>query len=319
MNRPAAVAEGGDTPAGAGPMAEIDIVVPSAGRREPLVALLDGLWRHSGHNLGRAGGAGPAAVQVVVSDDRPDAVHARWLQSRFPGLRCVAGPGRGPAANRNHGAAQGRAAWLLFLDDDCVVDSDLLGAYRAAAAARPEVPAWQGAVRPLGPRPDPHHAAPVNDDARVLLSGNFAIRRALFERLGGFDADFPHALDDCDLMQRLREAGCAPEFVAQARVLHPWRRSAPHEVWRHMVGHAVMAGKHPGFAADWTAREVARALRGRLRRYGDGWWRIPPAHWPAAALDLTAPLAVAAAVRLPPLRRALADRARRQQRRGDGR
>jgi glycosyltransferase involved in cell wall biosynthesis len=278
----------------------VDIVIPSAGRPLALLALLEALFAHGAEGLA----AGQA--RLIVSDDRADAELGAQLRARWPGLRYVAGPGRGPAANRNHGARRGTAAWIVFIDDDCLPVSDLLAGYAAALAETPCAAVLQGAVGAIGEAPDPHHVAPVNHDAGVLLSGNFAIRRAVFESLGGFDTRFPHALEDSELMLRLRRRGLVPRYVSAARVLHPWRRIAPHEVLRHAVGHAVMAELHPEFRHEWGALNLARALRARMRRYlGGRWWAIPARQAFAVALDLASPVIATAAVRWPWLRGAL--------------
>lgn len=288
-------------------MTGFDIVVPSCGRPQALPAMLQALHDTSGMPLPDAVLRGE--LSITVSDDRFDPALGAALHARWPHVRYVAGPARGPASNRNHGAAFGRQPWLLFLDDDCLPVCDLLAQYRHAIAAQPGIGVFEGAVHAAGPRPDPQHVAPLNTTGGHLWSCNFAVRRDTFAALGGFDERFPYALEDCDFAQRLRAAGHAFVFVPAAVVQHPWRRTAPHEVWRHVIGHALMADKHPRFADGWNLLHLARAVRGRLRQYaGPRWWAIAPQHWAAVACDLVSPLVVTAAVRWPALRRGLVQR-----------
>ena len=104
-------------------MSLIDIVIPCAGRAADLLHLLDSLHRHSASSLTQH------VASITVTDDRPPPALAEQLRERFPAVRYVHGPARGPAANRNHGAGLGHAPWLLFLDDDCYTQIDLLQAY----------------------------------------------------------------------------------------------------------------------------------------------------------------------------------------------
>ncbi len=277
----------------------IDIVIPSAGRPAELLTLLQALGC----------GADPAAAgvaSITVSDDRHSAALASRLRAHWPAVRYRAGPARGPAANRNHAATRGRAAWLLFLDDDCIPAAGLVAHYRAAMAAQPQIGVFQGAILPLGPRPDAGHHAPINQHGGDLVTCNFAIRRDLFERLGGFDERFPHSLEDCDLAARMDHDGVAVAFAPAAAVNHPWRRPTVAELQRQILGHAIMADKHPAFVSDWTLIDLLRKMRGRLRQYGSGNLApVPPRYWGLAALDFSMPLATHATVRLAPLRRAI--------------
>lgn len=284
-------------------MNAIDIVIPSAGRPELLVALLDSLARHP---------PPPGlALTVTVSDDRHAAQTAQRVGAAHPAVRYVAGPARGPAANRNHGAALGHAPWLLFLDDDCRLDSDLLSRYCEHAQADPDARVLEGAILAAGARPSALHHAPINSDGGWLWSCNFMIERRLFERLGGFDERFPYALEDCDFMQRLRDLRVRVPFVPAALVRHPWRQVTRAEIARQMVGHAVMADKHAGFARGWTLVHLLRALRARVRQYTSA-QRGPLTlrMLPTAACDFLAPVAMWAVVRIAPLRRAVVRRAR---------
>jgi len=280
----------------------IDIVVPSAGRPAELLRLL--------HALGCCADPAAAGVaSITVSDDRPSAALAARLDADFPAVGYVPGPARGPAANRNHAAAQGRAAWLLFVDDDCIPRPGLLTQYRLAMAAQSRSEAFQGVVLPVGPRPDASHHAPTNERGGPLLTGNFAIRRHLFCSLGRFDERFPYSLEDCDFAVRLGRAGITVAFASAAVVSHPWRRASLAELQRQLVGHAIMAHKHPAFVGDWTLLNLLRKLRGRLRHYGgSSQAAVPPRYWGLAALDFVMPLAAHATVRLGPLRRAIAKR-----------
>jgi GT2 family glycosyltransferase len=205
------------------------VVIPTYRRNESLARCLDRL-------VGGAQTLPASAYEVIVSDDHPGADNAqRLLRERYPAMRWVGGPGRGPAANRNRGAAEARAPWLVFTDDDCVPLPGWLGAF----AARLDQPDGQGlrvleGVTTAGGAKDygPFMSVPLNEEGGCLWSCNFAIERALFEEMGGFDDRFPYPhLEDVDLRLRLEDRGQAFPFVPEAAVAHPPRPTRGVRLW----------------------------------------------------------------------------------------
>lgn len=286
--------------------ATIDIVIPCAGRQADLLRLLDSLKRHAASSL-RA-----HVASITVTDDRPSEQLRQALADRHADVRYVHGPSRGPAANRNHGARVGLSPWILFLDDDCFVADDLLAAYAARRAALPEANVVEGAIHPVGERPNGNHNAPLNITGEKLWSCNLLIERAAFEAVCGFDERFPFAcMEDVDLADRLRSAGCRITFAASARVLHPWRSLSERELTRQLISHAIYADKHPRVARRWGFGIVARMVKGRLRQYVDlRSSTIPAAKYGAVAYDLMLPLALLAVMRVSWLRAYLSARYR---------
>ena len=73
-----------------------------------------------------------ARYEVIVADDGPDGDNARLLvENTYPWARWVPGPRRGPAANRNRGAAEASGEFLAFTDDDCLPQPGWLAAFAA--------------------------------------------------------------------------------------------------------------------------------------------------------------------------------------------
>lgn len=282
-------------------MIRIDIVIPCAGRGDDLMRLLTSLYAHSAASIALH------VESITVTDDRHSDALAERLRLAFPSVRYVAGPARGPAVNRNHGAGYGDAEWILFLDDDCYLAADLLQAYarRIEAALRIEV--FEGAIHAVGERPNGNHHAPLNTTGGYLWSCNLLIQRRVFDAVGRFDEEYPFAcLEDCDLMARLKARRAVMAFAEDAVVHHPWRSISEREVSRTIISHAIHGQKHPDFVAGWGLMQLLRVLRGRARQYRLG--RFSSIPWPkyrTVAYDLMAPVAVYAVMRLGPLRRAL--------------
>src|SRR5207247_5933459 len=67
--------------------------------------------------------------EVIVTDDGGGTTAERMIAERYPWAKWVAGPRRGPAANRNHGGRLARGNWLAFTDDDCLPSPQWLAAF----------------------------------------------------------------------------------------------------------------------------------------------------------------------------------------------
>ncbi len=194
------------------------VVIPTRDRRDSLTLCLASL-------AAGAQSVEAARYEVIVADDGDFDATDAWLRAKAPWVRHVRGPRRGPAANRNAGARAARGAWLAFADDDVVPSREWLRAY-AAAASRGDV--LEGMTTCAAGMKSPREHAPENLTGGVLWSCNFAVRRATFEAIGGFDEGFPFPhMEDADLRERLRAAGHAPTWVPDASVDHPPRRQPP--------------------------------------------------------------------------------------------
>jgi GT2 family glycosyltransferase len=241
----------------------ISVVIPTCDRHAELAACLERL----------APGAQTLATdqyEVIVTDDGQHAAEAA-LARQFPWVRWVAGPRRGPAANRNCGAQQARGGWLAFTDDDCVPDAGWLGAF-AQVIAVGEARVLEGRTSPTGERSRLDMECPANESGGCLWSCNFAIEKALFESVRGFDEEFPGAaIEDIDLHWRLREQGIAAQFVRAARIGHAWRpKKGYRQQWLAARSVAYFVAKHPAARAQFSPTAImvglARALGSHLPR-----------------------------------------------------
>jgi GT2 family glycosyltransferase len=195
----------------------ISVVIPPCRRPDELLACVERIRAPSA-----AAGVG---FEVIVSDDAGDADLAQGLAGRQPQVRWIAGPARGPAANRNNGAARATGEWLVFTDDDCLPQDGWLAAYVDAMNRNPGCEVFEGRTRADRARQSLDEHAPLNEDGGCLWSCNLAISRQLFERIGGFDERFPYAtMEDVELQHRILAAGEAIVFVDKALVIHPYRR-----------------------------------------------------------------------------------------------
>jgi len=159
--------------------------------------------------------------EVIVTDDSPNNTIRDLVKRRFSWVQWTAGPRRGPASNRNHGASAAQGEWLAFTDDDCLPE---LGWLSAFAATMEKMDALEGRTYADRPRQSLGEFAPENKNGGFWWSCNIAVRKEFFQQLGGFDEGFPFAsMEDVDFAQRMKEAHARQKFVPQAGVCHPWR------------------------------------------------------------------------------------------------
>jgi GT2 family glycosyltransferase len=190
-----------------------------------------------------------APIQIVVIDNGSTDVAVEELELE-PGDVVIRNPlnsGYGVAAAQ--GLARSRAAWVLLVNPDLVVEPAFVGAMLGAAdaaaasvatlvpemrfASRPDlvncrgvtvdeigVPAEIDAGQPVGA-----HVAP---SVPVLggSSGCCLLRAQHVHRLGGPEPGYFAYLEDVDLALRLDGAGYEATFVAEAVALHEGSASA---------------------------------------------------------------------------------------------
>ena len=195
----------------------ISVVIPTCHRNDLLAKCLDCL----------APGVQtlPAdRYEVIVTDDGSQSTAEQMMAEKYLWAKWVAGPRRGPAANRNNGADCAGADFIAFTDDDCLPTADWLGAY--AAAVRPDIHVYEGKTTCRAGIRSPLEEAPINLTGGCLWSCNFMVRRSAFAAVNGFDTTFivPGG-EDIDFRQRLEKSGYAFPFVENAVVDHPPRRS----------------------------------------------------------------------------------------------
>lgn len=262
------------------PPVKFSVVVPACGRPGQLAQCLA--------RLAPGAQTWPVAdYEVIVTDDSADDSVQSLVQAQFRWAQWAAGPRRGPAANRNSGARRAKYDWLAFTDDDCLPEPGWLAAFgaqlQAVGEAAPDL--LEGRTYADRPQRSLAERAPINTNGGYLWSCNLAVRRELFERLGGFDEGFPYAsMEDVDLAMRLRASGAREIFVPLAGVCHPWREIAGFgAMWtaeqKHLASVRYFLAKHPEERSHHTplayfknnARQLVRStLPGLCRWRGRG-------------------------------------------------
>jgi len=222
-----------------------------------------------------------------------------------PRLHFIANPDNpGFAAANNQGVADSRAPWLAFINPDLMVQAGTLAQLRARGEALGDCVLGVEQVDEQGQpdaavrRRDPDFGAMLRhpgqgaklaipaDPSQVLqrvpaLSGALLLMpRALFDRIGGWDAGYRLHAEDLDLCRRAREAGAVVAIANDLQVVHVRgvsSRSRPFFVewhkhrglWRYFRRFEAPRRNLLVQAAVWgaiwahAAAQVPRLLRGR--------------------------------------------------------
>jgi glycosyltransferase involved in cell wall biosynthesis len=254
-------------------MVELSVVIPTYQRRDSLRAVLLSLAEQT---------VPPGQVEVIAAlDGSTDGTGAMLDALDVPyRLRWADGPKRGPGAARNRGAALAEGDIILFLDDDITAAPDLLAHHlRVHRVGADERIVCLGQVRTqpgqalsgweayLSARYGEHYAklaAPGYQlDFWDCLSGNFSLRRTLWERSGGFDPDFVMSRHE-DIEFGYRLAGLGARFVYEPGALgyHHFTRSV-----EGGLRDAYAEGASAGYLVEKYPDLADRLFGARLRRY----------------------------------------------------
>jgi glycosyltransferase involved in cell wall biosynthesis len=191
------------------------VVIPARNAAATLPATLAGLERQ----------VDPPAFEVFVVDDGSDDATVELARASRLGVEVLTtAGGEGPAAARNLGCRAARGEVLVFVDADCDPADDWLRRLVDATHAAELV---QGAVLPPeGARIEPFDRfLAVSSEYGLYQTANLAIKRELFERIGGFESIVKpeggkELGEDAWLAWRARRAGARSAFAPDALVRH---------------------------------------------------------------------------------------------------
>jgi hypothetical protein len=190
--------------------------------------------------LDRQSGAPPFEIIVVDNGSTDDSVEL--VQSTYAHVRLVRSDANlGFAEGNNLGARAAAADWLVFLNNDTVVEPDWLATLDAERSSKSEFEVFTsrivfldeptrldsagddyyraGGARKIG-HGESQDSGSVSREVFGACGAAMVIRRALFESLGGFDPRFFMVYEDVDLSYRARLRGVRIWYAADAIVRH---------------------------------------------------------------------------------------------------
>lgn len=266
-------------------MSRIAVVIPTKDRAGALSRTLARLGEQRAEE----------GFEVVVVDNGSRAgelERTRELVGAAPiPIQLVEHPSGGPAAARNAGVEAANGDVILLLGDDTEpADPGLVQAHLDLHAARPEESygvlgriTWapRAPVTPLmrwlengGPQFAYCDISPGSvNAAKYFYSSHVSLKRAIFERVGGFEPRFPDAaIEDTDLGTRLADVGFQLDYHPELLVLHDHPTSLDQSLSRQIrVGRSAALYSelrrdrpHPEIAPPigwkWTAVRILRPL-----------------------------------------------------------
>lgn len=182
--------------------------------------------------------AGLSHEIILVDDDSRDGTRP-WLESlRAPVRSLLNARNLGFAATCNHGSREATGEILVFLNNDLVLEPGWLAPLLAVFATHPDAgvvgnvqrDATTGAVDHAGltfnVKGKPEHirrqgfSLQTVRDIIAVTGACFAIRRASWLQLGGFDEAYQNGGEDVDLCLRARELGHRNFVVLNSVVRH---------------------------------------------------------------------------------------------------
>lgn len=210
-------------------------------------------------------------VELIVVDNGSTGMPAAVVAD-FPGVRLVQELIKGPGPARNHGVTQARGAILAFIDSDCVAAPGWLQAI-ANRFADPAVQVLGGDVQILH-RDDTRPTAIECFEAEFGYrmehyikgqnftgTGNLAMRRAVFDLVGGFAGI--GVAEDRDWGQRAFAKGVRITWVPEMVAYHPARTTFDElaRKWdRHTAHDFETIITRPLGRLRWIARTLAMVL-----------------------------------------------------------
>jgi GT2 family glycosyltransferase len=192
---------------------------------------------------------------IVVDNASPDG-SAAAIAAAFPHLRLIASQDNlGFAKGNNVAAAEAKGEYILLLNPDTVVLDRAIDRLVAFADRTPAAGIWGGrtlnadmTLNPMSafgdltlwglfcratglavafPRSDLLNPDEMGGwdraserDVDVVQGSFFLIRRALWERMGGFDLTFVMYGEESDLCRRARAIGARPRMTPEATIIH---------------------------------------------------------------------------------------------------
>lgn len=254
----------------------VSVIIPTANRPRLLAELLESLRRQLFDQ--------PFEI-IVVDDCERTNLNYLSFQTSFCKCGVVRGEGKGPARARNLGASYATGTYLVFLDDDSVVDPSYLGRMVKQLQERPgfALSGPQECINCENPfalaskwladrfvdaeRLDPHQFG-------FAPSNGFALRRADFHEVGAFSAHFPLAAgEDREFCVRWIAAGFRIDVLDELAIQHHFPStfaSFVKQQWRYGRGAfhyrtCVSADQHPRVR---SLRFYLGVVSGPLWRYG---------------------------------------------------
>ena len=184
--------------------------------------------------------------EVIVVDNASSDGSADLVERNYPLVQLIRNTNSGYAGGNNLGAIFASGDYLVFLNPDTIVTPGTLAALTAPFAQASDVGLTTACIVHLN-QPEiintcgntvhytgltycrgagmPRDSYTISTGVDAVSGAAFAMRRTLFEAIGGFDEQFFMYVEDTDLSWRAQLMGYRCLYVAQAVVQHDYKLS----------------------------------------------------------------------------------------------
>lgn len=192
--------------------------------------------------------------EIILIDNASQDGSAEAVARQFPDITVIYSPTNlGFGAGNNLGVQHARGHYLAFLNPDAIAEQGWLDPLISTLETDPQIGLTTAKILLFD---DPEHINTCGNDVHIsglslcrgmgagrntfaqqqavnAVSGAaFAMRRDLYQKLGGFDADFFLYMEDTDLSLRARLAGYRCVYVPCSIVCHKYQlRFGPHKTF----------------------------------------------------------------------------------------
>lgn len=220
----------------------VSVVVPTRGRRDMLVRLIDSLLRQD-YPVDRYE---IIVVHNFTNDGTEAALRALVDQGGLPALSYHRKAFPSPTPSRQFGAETGRGEIIAFIDDDCEATHGWIRAGVSAMTAGIGIVQGRTLPQPDQARHLFEKTVTVTAPTPYFETCNIFYRRESFFGVGGFSLEFLDRFwgEDTDLGWKVVQSGWARAFASDALVYHEvfrqnllaWHREALNlRVWPFLV------------------------------------------------------------------------------------
>lgn len=228
--------------------------------------------------------------EVIVVDNASAKFDAAAVRAARPDAKVIVSEenlGFGKGNNLGAKAATGEYLWILNTDTVVPEDHNLgqlvkfLDEHSEYGAALPLLVNAEGSVQPAQTAhfPSPvrvlmrkvDYAETKTMDVEVAVAAALFIRRAVYERVGGFSPEFFMFFEDSDLCHKIGAEGLKIRFMAETKMIHLWgqsirgKRSFSQRKKLYFRSQDIYMRKWHGGLAVWLIRVLRLPLVMRYR------------------------------------------------------
>ena len=179
----------------------VDIVICTCNNRKIIEKVLNSVKKQSSKNY-----------NCWLVDDCSEDNTVEFVRKKYPWVKCIeTGQRNGPSRNRNIAIAEGKAPYIVTLDDDVELEPKWMEKMLAFMENNPKVGIAESRLVP---------ALTDTDPEKYACTAAMIMRRAVIDNIGGFDEAYFYALEDTDFSLRAQRYGWVVETNNEAKALH---------------------------------------------------------------------------------------------------